>query len=151
MVHVNRTFTVQAKQDQAVAYLADFSHATEWDPGTESCERIGAGNVDVGAQWHNVSKIGPSTTELVYTLESLSADGVTLVGRNDTAEAKDVITVRQVDDQHCEIEYDATVTLKGAAKLADPFMKLIFLKLAKETVEDLTAALEKHANGGASA
>ena len=39
MVHIVREFEVPCPQDAAVAYLADFANAVEWDPGTVSCVR----------------------------------------------------------------------------------------------------------------
>ena len=41
MVHIVREFEVPCPQDAAVAYLADFANAVEWDPGTVSCVRNG--------------------------------------------------------------------------------------------------------------
>lgn len=59
MVHVQRTVVVGKPVEQVVAYLADFANAVQWDPGTQSCTRMGAeGPVQVGATWHNVSKPG---------------------------------------------------------------------------------------------
>lgn len=46
------------------------------------------------------------------------------------------------DGDGVRLTYDATVTFNGKAKLADPLMTLVFLKLARETVRDLTRPLE---------
>jgi hypothetical protein len=50
-------------------YLKDFTHAEEWDPGTQTCTRNDAGPIAVGTSWHNVSKIFGVTTELTYTAD----------------------------------------------------------------------------------
>jgi carbon monoxide dehydrogenase subunit G len=63
-----------------------------------------------------------------------------LVGRNSTATARDVITVRP-DGAGSEIVYDATVELHGLAKLASPVMQLEFERLGNRTVEGLRKAL----------
>ncbi|MGY0231559.1 SRPBCC family protein, partial [Longispora urticae] len=57
MVHVVRTFLVDRPVDVVVAYLADFSHAPQWDPGTVRCTPTSAGPVQVGSTWTNVSKV----------------------------------------------------------------------------------------------
>ncbi|WIX75594.1 SRPBCC family protein [Amycolatopsis carbonis] len=71
MVEVTRTFTVATGPREVVEYLKDFGNATDWDPGTQSCERLGSGPVAVGARWHNVSKIAGVETELTYELTRL--------------------------------------------------------------------------------
>lgn len=140
MVHVVRTFTVTTPPQKALDYLADFGHATAWDPGTVSCTRTDGGPVQVGAVWHNTSKILGVETELDYTLEHRDDERIELVGRNKTATAHDVITVRPAGSGS-EITYDATVELHGMAKLGAPVMQLEFEKLGNETVTGIQREL----------
>ena len=142
MVHVVRTFTVTTPPQQALDYLADFANATAWDPGTVSCTRTDSGPVQVGAVWHNTSKILGVETELDYTLEHRDDERIELVGRNKTATANDVITVRPAGSGS-EITYDATVELHGMAKLGAPVMQLEFEKLGNETVTGIQRELGK--------
>ncbi len=144
MVQVIRTFEVEVNPSVAIAYLKDFSHAVEWDPGTVSCDRIGDTNapIEVGATWRNVSKLIFINTELDYELRELQADRVLFTGTNKTATSNDDIRV-EPSSTGSRVTYTATVKFNGAAALTDPIMKLVFLKLAKDTVRDLTAALEK--------
>lgn len=140
MVHVQRTFTVDRPAAQVVAYLADFANAEQWDPGTQSCTRIDAGPVAVGARWHNVSKVLGRDTELEYTLERLEPGRVVLVGRNDTATSTDDITVKERPGG-AAVFYDSTVELHGLAKLGAPVVKVEFERLGNETVEGITTAI----------
>ncbi|MEP7024552.1 MAG: SRPBCC family protein, partial [Actinomycetota bacterium] len=71
MVQVTRTFTVAKDAQTVVGYLADFSNAVDWDPGTQSCERQDTGPVRVGSSWRNVSEFLGRQTELNYRLETL--------------------------------------------------------------------------------
>lgn len=77
MPSVSRTFHVNAPPSAAVTYLADFSNAEEWDPGTVRCVREGAGPVEVGASWHNESKIAgvsnDTERQMTDVLNSLQA------------------------------------------------------------------------------
>lgn len=141
MPTVTRTFTVTPPPERVLPYLADFGNAEEWDPGTESCTRIGVGPVEPGAQWHNVSKIMGVTTELTYTLQEVTADRVVLVGENDSAESTDTIVVVPTADGGSEITYTADLEMKGAAKLAAPAMKIVFEKLGNDTEEQLSQVL----------
>ncbi|GAB2757053.1 SRPBCC family protein [Terrabacter koreensis] len=141
MPSVTRSFTVRREPAAVIDYLKDFANAEEWDPGTESCTRVGDGPVAVGARWHNVSKIAGVTTELEYELTELTDSRVLLVGRNDSATSTDTITVVP-SGEGSEITYHADLDMHGLANLASPAMMLVFEKLANDTEEQLTRVLE---------
>lgn len=144
MVDVTRTFTAAVALDKAAAFLRDFSNASAWDPGTESCTQVSDGPVAVGTQWHNVSKLFGVTTELTYTLVTDEPDHVVLEGKNKTATSVDDITLTAEGPGATRIDYHAHVEFNGAAKVAGPFLKAGFeAKVAPETVEKMTAALER--------
>ncbi|OZD79045.1 polyketide cyclase [Rhodococcus sp. 05-2256-B2] len=144
MVDVTRTFTAAVALDKAAAFLRDFSNASAWDPGTESCTQVSDGPVAVGTQWHNVSKLFGVTTELTYTLVTDELDHVVLEGKNKTATSVDDITLTAEGPASTRIDYHAHVEFNGAAKVAGPFLKAGFeAKVAPETVEKMTAALER--------
>lgn len=146
MVHVTRQFTVRADQAAVVDYLKDFSHATEWDPGTVSCTRLDSGPVQVGSRWHNVSKLVVVKAELEYELVELRDNGVVFVGTNEGSRSVDTIDVLPAEGG-VRVTYDANVTLKGKAKYAEPLLFLVFQKLARDTVRDLTRTLERLPRG----
>ncbi|MGZ6804641.1 MAG: SRPBCC family protein [Nocardioidaceae bacterium] len=137
---MSRTFVVDKPVETVVAYLADFSHAEQWDPGTVSCTQTSPGPVAVGTTWHNTSKIAGITTELEYTLERLEPGKVVLVGRNDTATSTDTITVVP-HEGGSEVTYDANVELHGAAKVGAPAVRLVFEHLGNETEKGIQQAL----------
>jgi carbon monoxide dehydrogenase subunit G len=144
MTTVSRTFDVRPEPAVVVDYLKDFGHAEEWDPGTESCTRIDPGPVQVGSTWHNVSKIAGVSTELTYTLQQLTDDTIVLVGSNDTARSVDTITVvPSPDGTGSRVTYEAVIELKGAAKVADPIMKIVFEKIGSDTEDDMTTVLNR--------
>ena len=144
MTTVSRTFDVRPDPAVIIDYLKDFSNAEEWDPGTVSCTRNDAGPVAVGSTWHNTSKIAGVSTELTYTLEQLTDDTIVLVGRNDTATSTDTITVvPSPDGSGSRITYEANIEMKGAAKLADPVMKIVFEKIGSDTEDDMTTVLNR--------
>ena len=141
MVHVTRTFTVDRPAAAVVAYLADFGHAEQWDPGTVSCVRTNDGPVEVGATWRNTQKVLGMTSELDYRLERLDADRVVFGGHNDkgSVDSTDDITVRPdpADPDRSEITYEATIAFHGAAKMGAPLMQLQFEKLGNEVADGI--------------
>ncbi len=144
MTTVSRTFDVRPQPSVVLDYLKDFSNAEDWDPGTVSCTRTDSGPVRVGSTWHNVSKIAGVSTELTYTLEQLTDDTIVLVGRNDSATSTDTITVvPSPDGTGSRVTYEANIEMKGAAKLADQIMKIVFEKIGSDTEDDMTTVLNR--------
>ena len=129
MTTVSRTFDVHPQPAVVIDYLKDFGNAEQWDPGTESCTRQDSGPVQVGSSWHNVSKIAGVTTELTYTLQELTDDTITVVPSPAGTGSR--------------ITYDAEIRLKGAAKVADPVMKIVFEKIGSDTEDDMTTVLNR--------
>lgn len=140
MATVTRTFTVQPAPAAVIDYLKDFSHAEAWDPGTEECTRQDANPIKVGSRFHNKSKIAGVSTELEYTLTELTDDRVVFHGENDSAETTDTITVVPHADGS-EITYEAVIEPKGAGKLAEPIMKLLFERIGTKTEKQMTEVL----------
>ena len=140
MTTVTRTFTVNPSPPVVLDYLKDFSHAEQWDPGTETCTRNDTGPVQVGSTWHNTSKIAGATTELTYELTRLDDDGLQFVGTNETATSTDTITVRP-HGTGSELTYEAVIEMSGAAKLATPLVKVVFEKIGSETEGDMVEVL----------
>jgi carbon monoxide dehydrogenase subunit G len=137
MTTVTRAFTVTPPPATVLDYLKDFSHAPQWDPGTQSCTRNGSGPIVPGSTWHNVSHIAGVTTELTYTLTTMTDEVLVLVGTNDTATSTDTITVVP-RGTGSEITYQAEIEMHGAAKLATPAVKLAFEKIGNDTVKQMT-------------
>ena len=142
MTETSRTFTVTAAPPVVLSYLADFSHATEWDPGTEKCERLDDGPVRIGSRWHNVSKIAGRSVDLTYTLKEHTDARIILVGENDSATSTDTIDVVP-HGSGSRITYTADIEMHGAAKLATPLIKVIFEKLGNDTEDQMSSVLDK--------
>ena len=142
MPSVARSFTVTAPPPRVVDYLKDFGNAEEWDPGTQTCTRRDDGQIGEGASWHNVSKIFGVTAELTYTLEKLTDSTLVFVGENKSSTSTDTITV-DPDDSGSRLTYRADLEMKGAAKILNPVMKLVFEKLASDTEKQLSTVLNQ--------
>ncbi|MDR6978348.1 carbon monoxide dehydrogenase subunit G [Streptomyces sp. 3330] len=145
MVEVERVLTLTQPLGEVVRYLADFAHAEMWDPGTVTCERLGAGAVSVGAEWHNVSEFRGRRTELRYRLVRWDPDRLTFVGRNKTATSTDDMRF----EEHAggtRLTYRAQVDFHGLARLAGPLLQREFERLGDQVSERLPRAVD-HALG----
>lgn len=144
MVSVIRTFQVPRSPRAVREYLQDFSRATEWDPGTVSCEREDGGPVGVGSRWRNVSKFFGNETELTYELVRHDEDRLVFRGENGSATAVDDIAIAPgTEEKSTAITYRATIDFHGAAKLAGPVAKIGFEQIGDQTVTAMTDALER--------
>jgi carbon monoxide dehydrogenase subunit G len=137
---VSRSFTVDVPPEVVVAYLADFAHAEEWDPGTVRCVRNDDGPVRVGSSWHNTSKIVGISTELTYTLRELTGDRIVLVGTNDTATSTETIDVSP-RGTGSSITYTNDLQFNGVARFVTPLAKVIFEKLGNDVERQLVETL----------
>ncbi len=140
MSTVSRSFTVDVPPEVVVAYLADFAHAEEWDPGTVRCVRNDDGPVRVGSSWHNTSKIVGISTELTYTLRELTGDRIVLVGTNDTATSTETIDVSP-RGTGSSITYTNDLQFNGVARFVTPLAKVIFEKLGNDVERQLVETL----------
>jgi len=140
MIHVTRSFFVNANAERAMTFIRDFSNAEQWDPGTQRCQRLDSGELGVGSRWHNESKLIVIPAELEYELIELTDRRVVFRGENSSAISVDDITI-EPQGNGARVTYDAQVTFKGAAKLGEPVMHLVFRKLAADTVKQLSNTL----------
>ncbi len=142
MPSVSRTFTTTATPDAAYRYLADFTNAEEWDPGTQSCERT-SGDGGVGTTYRNVSKFLGRESELTYTTAELAPPTrVHLRGTNQQFEGHDLFEIR-ASGRGSEVTYRADMTFSGLATLASPLVAAYLPTLAKKTVAQLRACLDR--------
>ena len=144
MPAVSRTFTTTATPDAAYAYLSDFTHAEEWDPGTQSCERT-SGDGGVGTTYRNVSKFLGREVVVTYTTAELAPPTrVHLRGTNEQFEGHDIFEIT-ASGRGSQVRYTAQMSFSGLARLAAPVVAAYLPVLARKTVDQLRTSLDKQA------
>ena len=143
-MHVERTFTVARPVDEVFAYLGDFTHTEEWDPGTRSTERT-TGDGGLGTTYTNVSEFMGRQVELTYTtITYVEPTTLQFQGRNPSSTSMDSLTFSDLGDGRTSIHYRADFTFHGWVRYVAPVvMRGKLAPLADETVEQLTRALER--------
>jgi uncharacterized protein YndB with AHSA1/START domain len=150
MLSAHRTFTTITPPDVVFAYLSDFTHAEEWDPGTVECTRV-EGDGGVGTRYRNVSSFLGRSTTLEYVAEELDAPRlVHFTGHNEQFTGHDRITLEPVEhaDVGTRVTYDAEFAFHGWSRLAVPVVALYLPSLARKTVATLRDRLDRLSNGG---
>ncbi|MCX5277584.1 SRPBCC family protein [Streptomyces virginiae] len=139
-ITVRRDILVGLPLEDLVAYLADFSRTEEWDPGTVRCVRVGGGPVQVGSVWRNTSRFRGRTSDLLYRLVSEEPDRLLFVGENKTVTATDDLSFRARSATTTLLTYTASLRFKGWARLATPFLRSEFERLADAVADRLPSA-----------
>lgn len=139
---ITRSFLVRPEPHVAHAYLQDFSHATDWDPGTQRCERLDSGPITVGSRWHNESRFLGRSVTLTYVLARRDEHRVVFEGSNDSADSRDDIQLAPAPEGGTRITYTATITLRSRWHVVlDPLLKLFMRPVADKTVDRMTTVL----------
>lgn len=142
MPSVSRTFSTVATPDAAYAYLADFTHAEEWDPGTQTCERT-SGDGGVGTAYRNVSTFLGREVEITYTTAELAPPTrVHLRGINEQFEGHDIFEITAAG-RGSQVRYTAEMSFSGLSRFASPVVAAYLPILARKTVDQLRASPDR--------
>ena len=139
---VSRTFTTTAPPETVFDYLADFTNAEEWDPGTVSCVRL-SGDGGVGTTYRNVSKFLGRESEITYrTAELERPTRIHFTGHNEQFDGHDVLGIR-ADGAGSEVTYTAEFGFSGGARLVAPVVAAYLPFLARKTLDQLKTCLDR--------
>ncbi len=142
MPSAHRTFTTRTPPDVVYAFLADFTHAEEWDPGTVECTRI-EGTGEVGTRYHNVSSFLGRTTSVEYVAEELTPPTfVHFRGHNEQFTGHDRIRL-DASGSGTRVTYDASFAFHGGSRVAAPLVALYLPLLANKTVRHMRERLDR--------
>ncbi len=140
MAHIVRTVSTAWPADAAFAYMADFSHATEWDPSVVAASREDAGPIGVGSVFDLVVRLGGRRLPLRYEVTTFTPGRVAFTSRSATLESVDTVTVARRDGV-TEVSYDARIHLRGLLRIADPLLTLGFRGVADRAIRGLERRL----------
>ena len=136
MPHAVKTVTTTWSPEEAFAYMADFSHTEEWDPGVVEAARVDDGAVGIGSAFDLTVRIGPRQMPMRYEITEYAPGRVTFTSRTSSLESVDTVTVARRGDA-TEVTYDARLNFRGVLRLADPLLALGFRGVADRAVGGL--------------
>lgn len=114
--------------ERAFAYMSDFSNARAWDPSVAAATRVDAGPVREGSAFELQIRNGRRVMPFRYVVTELSNRRVVLRAETPRFESVDTITVRDAGDAS-EIQYDAFLSGRGIARLANPLIARVFRRM----------------------
>lgn len=141
MARYETTIESTLSPGEAFAYMADFSNARHWDPSVDEATRASEGPLQTGSAFDLVVSFGGRKLPMRYELLSYDEPrGVVLEARNKRFTSRDTITVAPAGDGSA-VHYDAQLELKGAGRLFDPILQLLFNRTGAKAKSGMQAAL----------
>lgn len=136
MAQIVATVTTRWSPEQAFAYMADFSHTAEWDPGVAAATRVDTGDVGPGSAFDLTVLVGGHRLPMRYEITDFSPGRVTLSARSAALESVDTVTVTSRDGS-TQVIYDARLSFRGVYRLANPLLALGFRGVARRAIRGL--------------
>lgn len=123
------------------AYLSDFSHTAEWDPGIAEARRITDAPTARGSRFEVITLFRGNRQRFEYVVTEL-VDGrrIVLHGDGEKAVSDDAITVEAAGGR-TRVTYEASIRLKGALRIAEPFLGRMVRRMGDDALAGLKARL----------
>lgn len=144
MITVSRTISVPMARDQAFHQVAQFGRASEWDPGLVDSRQETPGEPGLGTVFPIVAEFRGKRTPMTYEITQWDpTTRMVIEGTGEKATARDEILFADAPGGGTVITYTAALGMKGALKLAEPFLKGTFNTMGDEAVAGLAAWLSR--------
>lgn len=138
---VERKIAVPGDRDEVFVYVANFANTAEWDPGIVEASQVGDGPIEVGTEFDVVARFMGREVKTRYRItEYERPQRVALVGGTSNFTSTDIVEVHD-EGEALQIHYRATFELNGVLRLAEPFLKGTFNRLADDAVGGLRKVL----------
>lgn len=142
MPHFNDTVDSSLSRAELFDYMADFSNAEEWDPGTKSARRLDEGELGVGSRFELVVEFAGRETPFTYEItEHSPPERVVVEADSEATHLTDTMSTAAAGSASV-LTYDARLELKGWRKLTTPVVALLFRRLCEKG----RAGLERELN-----
>lgn len=120
----------------AFAFLSAFENTPQWDPGTPVVEKLSSGPVAVDHRYQAQAQFNGKRQPIEYEVMELSDRHMKLRGDHRKFVAYDSIDVH-TRVHGSQVTYTAEFSLKGPAKLIEPLLKPVFMRLRDPAVNGL--------------
>jgi len=121
-------------------YMATFSNAAQWDPGTLAAEQLDPGPVQAGTRFRLTVAFGGRGMPLTYRITRYQPPReVELEAVNGLLRGTDRIVV--TDGPRVSVSYEAEVVLRGPLHLLDPLLRRGFDTVGERAAAGLARAL----------
>lgn len=132
MPHFNDDVSSTLEQAELFDYMADFTHASEWDPGTKSAKRLDEGEIGVGSKFELVVEFAGNESPFTYEITGYERpDRLVVEADSEAVHLTDTMTCA-AEGSASRLNYDARLDLKGWRKVTTPVMAVLFNRLCQK-------------------
>jgi len=143
MPHYRTAVDTPWSTQRAFDYLSDLEHFAAWDPGVKRSVQVAGDGVAVGAAFDvTVGGVGRDLTLRYEIVEMNAPDRLEVRAETGTLLSVDVMTFESVGDGGCRVTYDADLSLKGALRLANPLLGVVFGRIGDRAAAGLRRVLD---------
>jgi carbon monoxide dehydrogenase subunit G len=143
MPHYRTAVETPWSPQRAFEYLSDLEHFAEWDPGVKRAVQVAGEGVAVGAAFDvTVGGVGRDLTLRYEIIEMDTPDRVEVRAETSTLLSVDVMTFESAGDGGCRVTYDADLSLKGALRVANPLLGVVFGRIGDRAAVGLRRVLD---------
>lgn len=142
-MRVAKEIQVSAPQEEAFAYVAEFAHAADWDPGVVEGKKVGDAPVREGTEFEIVALFRGKRLPFHYRVTTFEPSRrLVLSGEGEKASSVDEITF-DPSGSGTRLAYVADIRLKGVARLAEPLLSPMMNRMADEALAGLQSVLDR--------
>lgn len=128
-------------QAELFDYMADFTNAAEWDPGTVSAKRLDKGTIGVGAMFELIVEFAGRESPFTYRITGYEPpEKLVVEAETDAVHLVDTMTCSAPGDGSV-LNYDARMTLKGWRVVSAPLVVVLFQRLCEKGKQGLEREL----------
>ncbi len=141
MIQLDETIHVAQPLEKVFAYVSDFAHIQEWDPGVVSSVSTRPGPVTSGSTYDLTLRFGLSRPSMRYVVKEYKPfSKVVLTGEGRSFSATDTIEFNQ-SGTGTQIHYQADIRFSGGKRFFEPFLAPLLKRSGKKSMQGLEAAL----------
>jgi len=142
MARARRRIDVDSPPEEAFGYLARFSNASDWDPGTSRARMVTPEPVGPGSEFDlEVHAFGRHTWWRYRIVEHDPPRTVALRAETGVLVADDTIAVEPRAGGRSTVVYETALRLRGPLRLLDPLLALAFGRIVDRGADGIRRAL----------
>ncbi|HEY1825080.1 MAG TPA: SRPBCC family protein [Acidimicrobiales bacterium] len=127
--------------ERTFGYMSDLSNARLWDPSVRSAQRRDDGEIVVGSTFDlSVRFAGRDTTLTYHVSEIEPSQLVVFTSTTPGLFSQDSLGFAS-RPEGCEMTYDASLRLRGAAGVLNPLLAVLFRRLGDRARDSLRSTL----------
>lgn len=142
-MELHETIEVPVPQEEAFAYVADFSTTADWDPSITRAERVDEGPVGKGSEFRLMIVFGGREMMMRYVIiEHDPPSRLVLEGEGATVNATDAVSFSPTSAGTL-IDWRVDLRFRSLMRFLEPVLRIPLQRSAKRSMVGLRRALSR--------